>query len=76
MKVKELIERLEKFDKELEVVFQNPVCEFTEACVLDTLVVKSAVQNEDFSLYYNFVPDELNDPKYPELKIQQVLWLS
>ena len=76
MKVKELIKRLQKFDQELEVVFQNPVCEFTESVVVDSCIVKSALQDEEYNCYYRFVPEELNSPEYPKLKIQQVLWLS
>lgn len=76
MKVKELIQRLQKFDQELEVVFQNPACDWQEAVVADTACVKTAIQNEDYELYYRFVPEELASPKYPELNVQEVLWIS
>ena len=77
MKIKELIARLKKFDQELEVVYQNPACDFDEAVILDSAVVKSAVKQADYDLYFKFVPDDLNSPCYPELKfpIQQVLLL-
>lgn len=76
MKVKELIKRLQKFDPELEVVFQNPVCEFNEAVIIDTVCIKTAIQNEDYECYYRFVPEELTSPEYPELNVQEVLWIS
>lgn len=76
MKVKELIQRLQKFNAELEVVIQNKVCDLQEAVVVDTACVKTAIQNEDYELYYRFVPEGLASPKHPEWNVQEVLWLS
>lgn len=76
MKVKELIARLNKFDQELEVVFQNKVCELHETCIADTIDVKYGLQNPDCEFYYWIIPNECNSPEYPELKIQQLLVLS
>ena len=76
MKIKELIARLNKFDQELEVVIQNKSCDFGEAVVADSIIEMSAVQDNNYEFYYNIVPDELDSPEYPELKIQKVLWLS
>lgn len=76
MKVKELIQRLQKFDQELEVVFQNPSCDWYEAIIADSTCVKTAIKNVDYEFYYRFVPEELASPEQPELNVQEVLWIS
>ena len=76
MKVKELIQRLQKFNAELEVVIQNTACDWQEVVVADTACIKTAIQNEDYECYYRFAPEELTSPEYPELNVQEVLWIS
>ena len=76
MKVKELIQRLQKFNAELEVVIQNKFCDLNEVVVVDCITEKSVVAQKDYEFYYDIVPDECNSPEYPELRIYKMLQLS
>lgn len=76
MKVKELIERLERFDKELDVFLDAKYCDFEEYKLVEDLDEAIVKVTQEYNLYCLKLPDDIANAIYPEIKAMEAVIIS